>query len=125
MKRHLLLLVSLLALGLAGCPRATTTTVPPAPTQYTEKQVSINSKLTFSVTADGTQPFTYQWHKNGVFIVNAIGAEYIIDAVKNEDSGDYSCVVSNSAGGTLSDTMRINVSNKPSNVVVSLAVEAK
>ena len=65
--------------------------------------VLVGQSVTFSVTADGTQPFSYQWSKDGAVIAGATGETYNIGAVKLADAGNFSAVVSNSAGSTTSD----------------------
>ncbi len=60
-------------------------------------------QITLSVTADGTQPFMYQWRKDGADLAGATGATFVIASASNDDAGVYSVVVSNSAGSTVSD----------------------
>lgn len=53
----------------------------------------------FSVVAAGTQPFSYQWFKNGVSIPGAQSSTYLTPPVAIEDNGaNYSCQVINPAG---------------------------
>jgi len=63
----------------------------------------------FSVAADGTAPFSYQWLKNNVAISGAVGSTYAIDAVSEADAGTYTVLVSNAAGAILSDAAVLNV----------------
>jgi hypothetical protein len=53
-------------------------------------------KVTFSVAADGTTPFTYAWKKGTVALSGT--ATYVINSVSLSDAGTYSVTVSNSAG---------------------------
>lgn len=62
------------------------------------EQVSAGRAVTLSVTADGTPPFAYQWQKNGVAISGATAAKYSISSMQTSHAGDYTVVVSNSAG---------------------------
>lgn len=56
------------------------------------------TNFSFTVTADGTQPFTYQWSKDGVAIAGATLKDLVLDNVQPVNAGTYSCVVKNSAG---------------------------
>lgn len=81
------------------------------------------NKVTFSVAAKGTAPFTYQWRKNGVAIAGATAATYILAAARPSDSGVYSVVVANSAGTATSGEVTVTVTAAaPSGVVVSVEV---
>ncbi len=57
---------------------------------------------TFSVTATGTAPISYQWRKNGSPIPGAIAASLTIPVVATSDAGAYDCYVSNDCGNTSS-----------------------
>lgn len=63
----------------------------------------------FSVTVAGTNPVTYQWHKDGVAIAGATQASYRLENVKLDDAGEYRVEASNRAGSLLSAgaTLRI------------------
>ncbi len=50
---------------------------------------------TFSVTATGTGPLSYQWTKNGGVIAGATSSSYTIQPVGAGDAGSYACLVSN------------------------------
>lgn len=59
---------------------------------------------TFTVTARGTKPFTYQWYFNGEEITNATNATLTVDNVDIEDTqGTYFVEVSNDFGVDSSD----------------------
>jgi len=61
----------------------------------------LGTAVTFSIeSVSGTPPFTYQWHKNGVFIPGATGATYTIPAADVSSAGTYFVQVMNSAGKT-------------------------
>lgn len=57
--------------------------------------VASGSPATFSVTADGTGPFTYQWRKNDVDIPGATNSVYEILNTTQADDGSYSVLVGN------------------------------
>lgn len=60
------------------------------------------SSQTFTVTADGTVPFTYQWRKDGSPIAGQTNATLALSNLTLADDADYTCSVSNYLGGTLS-----------------------
>jgi glucose/arabinose dehydrogenase len=61
------------------------------------------NQASFSVTATGTPPLSYQWRKNTVNIPGATNATYTIPSVVPADAGNYSVVVSNTAGSVPSN----------------------
>ena len=69
----------------------------------------IGDSVTITVTADGTQPFAYQWAKNGVDIPGATGQTYSIVAAALADAGTYRARVSNAAGSAVSDDAVLTV----------------
>ena len=71
--------------------------------------VSPNRKVTLSVSANGTSPFTYQWVKDGAGIVGATNSTYVVTRAQAQDSGNYVVVVYNSAGSTVSDIGTLKV----------------
>lgn len=85
-------------------------------------------------SCDGTQPFSFQWNKNGVAIAGATGtalpagstaipgSAYVIPVVAASDAGVYTCTVSNGAGSTLSDTATLAVTTGPSGAVTGVTV---
>src|SRR5207237_1455114 len=68
-----------------------TITSPPA-----NMTVTAPTTATFSVTATGSAPLSYQWEKNGAPIAGATGSTYTTPATSTADSGStYRDVVSN------------------------------
>ncbi len=63
----------------------------PVPPQSQTK--SVGQSVTFSVTASGTPPLSYQWHKDGVDISGATDSSYTIPSVSAGDAGAYSVTV--------------------------------
>lgn len=70
---------------------------------------TVGQSVTLSVTASGTQPFTYQWYKSGSALPQSNTANYVINSVTAADTGTYAAVVSNSVGSTNSDVSTLNV----------------
>lgn len=90
------------AVALTVTPTAPTiTTTPVAAT------VLYGNNASFTVVATGTTPFTYQWRKAGVALVNgavtnaatvsgATGATLTLTAITTADAGSYDVIVTNS-----------------------------
>jgi hypothetical protein len=66
---------------------------------------------TLSVTASGTQPFVYQWFKDGIAIPGATAASYTLPPVTHVETGRYNAVVFNDCGGAVSAGATIVVSS--------------
>lgn len=67
------------------------------------------ANASFSVSATGTAPFSYQWRKDGVAISGATSATLTLSSVQFSDSGNYSVTVSNAAGSVASNTAALSV----------------
>ena len=107
---------------LAGCGGGIASTSPPpsnhtAPTitkQPANKTVAPGQTATFSATATGTTPLTYQWEKDQVTISGATSASYTTPAVSTTDNGaKFRVVVSNSVGSATSNPATLTVSSTP------------
>ncbi|AYB35114.1 carbohydrate-binding protein [Chryseolinea soli] len=93
----------------------TTNTAPAIVTQPTSRTVTAGQPVTFSVTATGTTPLSYQWQKNNVSIAGATGSSYTIASTQSSDAGAYRVIVSNAAGSVTSAaaTLVVNAFNAP------------
>jgi hypothetical protein len=93
---------------------AATLTVDSPPTIVTppaNQTVRAGQTATFSVTASGTAPLSYQWQKNGADINGATLASYTTPATAAQDNGaEFRVVVSNSAGKATSNPATLTVS---------------
>lgn len=99
--------------------------VPPAVTSQPENDsVFIGESATFSVTASGSEPLSYQWEKNGVEIPGATSLSLTIDSASQSDNGSlYRCIVTNAAGSVLSNEATLTVIN-PAPLVTSHPADA-
>jgi Bacterial Ig domain/Putative Ig domain/Immunoglobulin domain len=72
--------------------------------------VTVGQTATFSVTANGTAPLTYQWQKNSVALSGANSSSYTTPASTSSDSGaQFTVVVSNRVGSTASSAAILTV----------------
>jgi hypothetical protein len=89
-----------------------TVLVPPFITsQPKSANANINDTVTFFVQADGTQPLSYQWLRNGVLLPGETNVFLRIQGVQPQDGASYRVVVANIAGSVQSDMafLRVNV----------------
>ena len=84
-------------------------TAPSITTQPGKLSVVAGKTATFSVVATGSATLAYQWKKNGADISGATSSTYAIPATTPADSGDYSVVVTNSAGTVTSAAASLTV----------------
>src|SRR5467141_1731803 len=93
-----------------NAPISTPTVPPSITTQPFSQTVTAGQTATFSVTAAGTAPLTYQWQKNGTAVIGANSASYTTPATSTSDNGaPFTVVVSNSAGSVTSNTATLTV----------------
>jgi len=72
-----------------------------------------------SITAEGTEPFDFQWSKNGIEISGATDDEYTISDAVSGDIGDYSCRVIS----IFADTVYSNLASLGVNILVDPDIE--
>jgi len=82
---------------------------PAITSQPVSRTVTEGSTVSFSVSASGTAPFTYQWMKNGASISGATSATHSIAAAALADAGSYSVRVTNSAGSVTSNAATLTI----------------
>jgi glucose/arabinose dehydrogenase len=72
--------------------------------------VSVGQAATFSVSATGTAPLSYQWRRNGAAISGATSTSYTLAATALADSGAvFSCVVTSPFGTATSADAKLSV----------------
>jgi hypothetical protein len=86
-----------------------TATVPSILADPGSQAVLIGSNVSFTVSASGTAPLTYQWLKNGSGVAGATNATFVILNAQPADAGQYSAVASNSAGTATSNPATLTV----------------
>ncbi|HEX4120634.1 MAG TPA: LamG-like jellyroll fold domain-containing protein, partial [Verrucomicrobiae bacterium] len=71
--------------------------------------------VTYSVTASGSAPLSYQWWSNGVAVPSATSSSYALTNLTANDAGSYYVVVSNSISTIDSSTAVLGVVPPPTN----------
>ena len=95
------------------------TGAPAIGTQPASQTVAAGQTASFSVTATGNGPLTYQWKKNGTDISGATSSTYTTPVNSSADTGAmYAVSVSNSAGTVTSSNATLTVSAAPGAPVI-------
>jgi len=92
-----------------------TVLIPPSFTkQPTNQSIVLGNTAVFSVVANGTSPFSYQWRSNSVSIVNATNATLTLNTVQTNFAASYSVIVTNLCGSVTSSNALLTVLTPPS-----------
>ena len=91
---------------------------PSVPAQPEDHRTLEGSSARFFVGATGTIPLSYQWYFNGTNIPGAIQPLLTLTNVQFSQSGQYSCVVSNSSGIMPSSNATLSV-DFPATIVLT------
>src|SRR6185312_16286913 len=91
----------------------TTTPVGPSITQQpANKTVTVGQTATFSVTATGTAPLSYQWQKGTTNIAGATSSSYTTPVtVSGDNNSQFRVVVSNSVNSVTSNAATLTVNS--------------
>jgi len=106
------LILELIACGGAGSSGGggTQPVAPAITAQPQSSAVTAGQTATFTVTASGTAPLSYQWSKNSTAIGGATSASYTTPATTMSDSGAaFTVTVSNSVGTVTSNAATLTV----------------
>ncbi len=106
------------------------TIAPTITSQPNTQTITAGATASFSVTAAGTAPLTYQWRKNGVAIAGATAASYTTPVTTTADNGElFSVLVSNAAASIASANAMLvvtppaaiapTITTQPANVFVA------
>ncbi|HKQ40436.1 MAG TPA: lamin tail domain-containing protein [Verrucomicrobiae bacterium] len=87
-----------------------TITQQPAPPARTSPA---GENITYNVTADGTEPLSFQWRFNGRVLSGATQSTLLLSNVQPANSGEYNVLVLNPAGSALSASVQLNVTTPP------------
>ena len=111
-----------LAVTLSGCgggitsasspPPPSNQTAPSITSQPSSKTVAPGQTATFSATATGSTPLTYQWQRDQAAVSGATSASYTTPPVSTTDNGaQFRVVVSNALGSATSNPATLTVSS--------------
>jgi glucose/arabinose dehydrogenase len=96
--------------GSVGKIRSTASQPPQIVSQPASKTVGTGQTATFSVSASGTPPLSYQWQRNNVDIAGATSSSYTTPSLTRSDSGStFRCRVTNSFGTAMSNSATLTV----------------
>lgn len=91
-------------------------------TQPENVETCLNSNVFFTVTAAGNN-LSFQWFKDGINLSGETGSTLVINNIQNTHAGNYTCVVSNSCGRTvtsvpaaLSISESVSITLQPSDI---------
>jgi alpha-tubulin suppressor-like RCC1 family protein len=114
------------AFGSITSSNAVLSVIPLSPvilTQPTDVTVGVGDMATFTVSAGGTLPLSYQWQKNGFDLTDggdvsgATTTNLVLTNVQTNDMGYYSVVVTNNLGAVTSRMAALKVNNAGGYVV--------
>jgi hypothetical protein len=89
---------------------------PSITSQPKTQQICSNTPVTFTASASGSQPLTYQWLLNGNVIVGATTTLYSIPAAQGTDLSNYTFKASNMFGSAFSSNAVLSFTPPPTAV---------
>lgn len=84
--------------------------------QPSSKNVSALADTSLFVAANGTEPLTYRWYRNGVLVEGAFEPTLALNDVTALEDGAYFVTISNTAGVVQSSTVQVTVNLLPTAV---------
>lgn len=90
---------------------------------YHTNSVSAGSALALTCAGNGTSPIVYSWYKNGIQVSSTTQLK-IINDIKKQDGGEYTCKVSNSVGEKTSKPVNVTVICKfySADILIKIAI---
>jgi glucose/arabinose dehydrogenase len=85
------------------------------------RTVSVGQSATFSVSASGSAPLSYQWQRNGINIPGATSPSYTVASAQLSDNGaQFRVNVTNAFGAAMSNPATLTVtSNQPPTATIT------
>jgi len=109
-----LVIVSNLVTSVQSSPATLTVLYPPAISlQPANHTVLVGDSVSFTVTAGGTLPLSFQWRFKGTNIVAETSSSLGLQNVQSTNAGLYSVLVTNIAGSQLSSNANLTVNAPP------------
>jgi glucose/arabinose dehydrogenase len=97
--------------GAVGRVRAVSNQPPSITVQPTSRTVAVGQTTTFSVSATGSQPLSYQWQRGTTNISGATSASYALLASAADNGATFRVVVTNAFGSVTSNSVTLTVSS--------------
>ncbi len=98
------------SLGVGGMATLIVALSPSISAQPTSQSVISGQTATFTVTATGTGPLSYQWQENGSPIVGATSTSYTMPSTSISDDGyQFTVIVTNAVGIVASNSASLTV----------------
>ncbi len=106
-------------LALTGTSDPSAPVAPGVTGDYGARTRAAGESISFSVTATGSTPFTYQWFKDNTALPSATSATLTLSTLVATQSGTYHCVVTNAAGSVTSGSFALTVTATPATVALA------
>ncbi|GAB4170152.1 MAG: hypothetical protein Fur0032_08920 [Terrimicrobiaceae bacterium] len=100
----------------------TTPTAPSVLAHPQDQTVYAGANVNFEVQAEGSEPLSYQWRRNGNPLAGQTNRVLSLSNVTTSQSGNYDCVVSNDVGAVTSQAavLQVLTSGAPSRPILSM-----
>ncbi len=108
-------------ISLTGTANNNAPIVPGVSGDYGTRARAPGESVTFTVTATGSTPLTYQWFKDGTAITgnpSATTATLTLASLNATNAGNYTAVVTNAAGTATSGSFTLTVAATPATVTL-------
>lgn len=86
---------------------------PSISSQPVSVSISVGQSATFSVSVTGSEPFTYQWRRNGIAIPGATSSSLTLANVQLSAAGTYTVSITNAATTVHSNGAELVVNSSP------------
>ena len=90
---------------------------PTITTQPQSQTIAIGGSVTFTVSANGLSPLSYQWMKDGSAISGSTASTLTLSNIQSGNAGTYTVVVTNSVGNVTSNGAVLTVSTAAPSII--------